>query len=210
MEAQSATIPCIRGVPVVVGDADLARLLGALPVPLFLVDAHAQIRYCNAQAHALTTNGLIARSIRGKLVLDAPQATRVYQLLTASDNGIGNGRSDSVALTAPDGSWWIVQVEPRPRVDAREAGLVILLRPAALDLDGGAALVSELFGLTPAERRALLALLTMRKVRDIAYSFGIEESTMRTHLHHIFAKTATCQRAELIRLVASFAHAAHL
>jgi DNA-binding CsgD family transcriptional regulator len=35
---------------------------------------------------------------------------------------------------------------------------------------------------------------------------GVAEATVKTHLHHLFAKTGTSRRAELVKLVAGFSN----
>ena len=61
----------------------------------------------------------------------------------------------------------------------------------------------ELFRLTGSERRVLLAMASGLCVKEAAGSLGISESTVKTHLKHIFSKTGTSKQTELNRLFMS-------
>jgi DNA-binding CsgD family transcriptional regulator len=63
------------------------------------------------------------------------------------------------------------------------------------------AVLTGLFDLTPAESRFAGALASGQSVRDAAQSIGITESSGRTYLGRIFAKTGTHRQAELVALL---------
>jgi DNA-binding CsgD family transcriptional regulator len=50
----------------------------------------------------------------------------------------------------------------------------------------------------------LLAIVQVGGVAEVAEALGIAESTVKTHLHHLFAKTGTKRQADLVELVASY------
>jgi DNA-binding CsgD family transcriptional regulator len=79
--------------------------------------------------------------------------------------------------------------------------LIINPRDGSTDLDG---LLNSLFSLTPAEIRVTREVGQGGSLKDIAGMLGVMPSTIRTHLHHIFAKTGMRRQADLIRLVAQF------
>jgi DNA-binding CsgD family transcriptional regulator len=54
--------------------------------------------------------------------------------------------------------------------------------------------------LTGGELRVLLALAQGLGGKEAAEMLGISEPTVRTHLQHIFSKTATPRQADLLRL----------
>lgn len=119
------------------------------------------------------------------------------------------------------------QVEPKVRsVPIAETenhdGCVVHLVPLrynALDLFPGGAIViaisiprkttlvpsadilTGLFDLTPAETRFAVALAADRSLREAAQKVGITESSGRTYLARIFAKTGTHRQSELINLL---------
>ncbi|HVI98457.1 MAG TPA: helix-turn-helix transcriptional regulator [Sphingomonas sp.] len=59
------------------------------------------------------------------------------------------------------------------------------------------------FGLTPSEARFALEIVSGGGRRAAARRFGISESTARTHLTSIFAKTGVSRQAELVALLLS-------
>jgi DNA-binding CsgD family transcriptional regulator len=57
------------------------------------------------------------------------------------------------------------------------------------------------FGLSAAETRVAAALLDGESVDRLADRLCISRNTARTHLRHLFAKTATARQADLIRVL---------
>jgi DNA-binding CsgD family transcriptional regulator len=49
------------------------------------------------------------------------------------------------------------------------------------------------------------AIVLIGGVPEAAEELGIAETTVKTHLHRVFAKTGTTRQADLVRLVAGFA-----
>jgi DNA-binding CsgD family transcriptional regulator len=50
----------------------------------------------------------------------------------------------------------------------------------------------------------LLAMTQVGGASEVAETLGIAESTVRTHLLRLFAKTGTKRQADLIKLIASY------
>jgi DNA-binding NarL/FixJ family response regulator len=59
---------------------------------------------------------------------------------------------------------------------------------------------AELYGLTKCELRVLLAMVPGLSVKETAHALGIAETTAKSHLQHIFAKTGTSKGTELLHL----------
>src|SRR5499426_4208024 len=57
------------------------------------------------------------------------------------------------------------------------------------------------FGLTPAEARLALHLVTGETLRSAEAKLSITYETARTHLKNIFNKTGTCRQAELVVVI---------
>jgi DNA-binding CsgD family transcriptional regulator len=57
------------------------------------------------------------------------------------------------------------------------------------------------FGLTPAEARLALHLVTGETLRSAAAKLSISYETARTYLKRIFRKTKTCRQAELVMII---------
>jgi DNA-binding CsgD family transcriptional regulator len=58
--------------------------------------------------------------------------------------------------------------------------------------------------LTPTELRVLLSIVEVGGVPQTAEALGIAETTVKTHLKRLFAKTGTRRQAELVKLTAGF------
>jgi DNA-binding CsgD family transcriptional regulator len=83
------------------------------------------------------------------------------------------------------------------------AGAVVAVFISAPDeaIATGEGLLSSLYGLTPAETRLTGELLKGSSLEEAADQLGISPQTARTHLKHVFAKTATHRQSELLRLL---------
>jgi DNA-binding CsgD family transcriptional regulator len=57
------------------------------------------------------------------------------------------------------------------------------------------------FGLSPAEARLALHLVTGETLRSAAAKLSISYETARTSLKNIFRKTGTCRQAELVVVI---------
>ena len=63
--------------------------------------------------------------------------------------------------------------------------------------------VKAALGLTPAESRVAVLLAEGKTVGQIAAAVGREQSTIRTHVQHIFGKLGITRQVDLVRLVLS-------
>ena len=65
------------------------------------------------------------------------------------------------------------------------------------------AVLTGLFDLTPAEAKFAAALVSGQSVKEASLTVGITESSGRTYLARIFAKTGTHRQTELVTLLAA-------
>jgi DNA-binding CsgD family transcriptional regulator len=63
------------------------------------------------------------------------------------------------------------------------------------------ACLKQRFGLTPAESRLALRLVTGEPLRSSAAALGVGYETARTTLKAIFSKTGTCRQTELVIVI---------
>jgi DNA-binding CsgD family transcriptional regulator len=63
------------------------------------------------------------------------------------------------------------------------------------------AFLKNRFGLTPAEARVVLRLVSGDSLRSAAKALGVQYETVRTHLKSVFQKTGTRRQAELVIVV---------
>ena len=91
----------------------------------------------------------------------------------------------------------------RPQTDLRVwpvAALVLVADPAhRTRIDP--AVAAEALGLTGMESRVAVLLAEDMTVRDVAAAMGRAESTIRSHVKHMFAKHGLSRQADLVRLV---------
>jgi DNA-binding CsgD family transcriptional regulator len=111
---------------------------------------------------------------------------------------------------ARDGERWVAHVLPLTSGARRQAGIAyaavaaVFVRKAALDLACPLATMAELYQLTRAEMRVLIAIVEIGGVPEVAPVLGISETTVKTHLQRVFDKTGTNRQADLVRLIAGF------
>src|SRR4030095_11526980 len=77
---------------------------------------------------------------------------------------------------------------------------------AELDSRSSAGLIDRTFDLTPAELRVLQSSVAVGGVRETPAALGIAETTVKTHLHRVFAKTGVSRQADLVKLAAGFSN----
>jgi DNA-binding CsgD family transcriptional regulator len=86
---------------------------------------------------------------------------------------------------------------------AYKAVAALFVRKVALGTPCGE-LLARNFELTPAELRVLLSVVEVGGVPETAATLGVAETTVKTHLHRVFAKTGTRRQADLVKLAAGF------
>ena len=117
-----------------------------------------------------------------------------------------------IPLPSHDGSYYIAQIIALPsllRNGAEPAGGAVgalLVWKAEVDSQSWAGLIDRTFGLTPAELRVLQSIVDVGGVPETAAALGIAETTVKTHLHRVFAKTGVSRQADLVKLAAGFSN----
>ena len=86
------------------------------------------------------------------------------------------------------------------------AALVVVADPASKTRIDPAVAAAAL-GLTGMESRVAVLLAEGMNVREVAAATGRKESTIRSHVKHMFAKHGLSRQADLVRLVLSLASA---
>ena len=185
-----------------------ADTLNGLAAGIFLVDASRRIVHANIAGHDMLRAEDFLRSISGRLVACDVQADQTLGDILA-DNGSGAiGVKDiALPLTAHDGERHVVHVLPLSSAArtgmAYKAVAALFVRKVALDSPCGE-LIARAFELTPAELRVLLSIVEVGGVPETSAALGIAESTVKTHLHKVFAKTGARRQADLVKLAAGF------
>lgn len=193
--------------------AALADSLDGLASAMFLVDAEGRIAHANAAAHVLADSGSVMRSAFGKLAANESEANQALHNVFAA---VAKGASDigaqgiAVPLGQEGAERWIAHVLPLTSGARKKAGIAysavaaVFARKAALDVPHPLEIIANAFTLTPAEMRVLTAVVQIGGVPEVAPVLGISETTVKSHLQHIFAKTGTARQADLVKLVAGY------
>jgi DNA-binding CsgD family transcriptional regulator len=193
--------------------APIEQLLDGLKAAMFLLDGIGHITHTNASGRDILERRDFLHAEHGRLVAANPKLNRILRdAVAASVLGDGATRSESVALPfiAHDGERFVGHLLPltagrrRKTGAAFEATAVLFVNSTALDASAAADIIKKVFKLTPAELRVMLTVVEFGGVPDTARNLNIAESTVKTHLGRIFAKTDTKRQAELVKLAAAF------
>jgi DNA-binding CsgD family transcriptional regulator/PAS domain-containing protein len=187
--------------------------LDALKAGVFLLDGTGVITHANASAQELVERHDLLRAERGRLVaIDLRMNGLLRQGLAASIAGDGAARSGNMTLhfVAHDGERFVGHLLPLTAGRRRETGrvhdavAVLFVGKAALDTKIAPDIIKDVFRLTAAEMRVMLAIVELGGVSDCAKRLDVAETTVKTHLRRIFTKTDTRRQADLVKLVAAF------
>lgn len=192
--------------------AAFADVLDRLRSAVVFVDRAGRLVHANEPAaHALALReGLVWNEGKPR-PQDARAAAHLESILAMSgSNGAASGpRVLSVTITAAAGELLTVHVITLSRSSRRRpapaaAVAAILVSRGASDIPQRVQSAANLYAFTPAESRVAQALLGGGTVGSLARTLGISEATVKTHLQHIFDKTGTRRRADLVQLIAGF------
>lgn len=191
----------------------LGEAVDGLASGMFLVDATGRMTYANAAGTALLGQGAI-RKLGGRLIADDADANKqLAEVVSAAGDGdtAVDRRGISIALPGSDGEDHVAHVLPLTSGARKVAGekyaavAAIFVHRATLDLPEAPEVIARTFGLTLSELRVMSAIVHIGGVPETAEELGVAETTVKTHLHRVFAKTGTSRQADLVRLVAGFA-----
>src|SRR5262245_18656465 len=194
--------------------AALADSLDTLSAGMFLVDETGRIVHANLAGHLLVSDANVVRAPGGKLgAADRAADQALLDAFTAAGNGdAALGRKGiAVPLKGRDDARYVANVLPLTSGARRKAGVsyaavaTVFIHKAALDLPSPPEAVAKDYGLTPAELRVMFAIVEVGGVPEVAAVLGISETTVKTHLHHVFEKTGASRQADLVKLVAGYA-----
>ena len=193
--------------------ATLADTLNGLSAGVFLVDENDKLIHANASGRAMLDMRNVLHLANGRLAARSVASQKALRdVFTAAGRGdaaVGT-KGISIPLAARDGERYAVHVLPLTSGLRRMAGTrysavaAAFVHKAELKTQSPSELIAKTFDLTPSELRTLLAVVQVGGVAETAEMLGVAESTIKTHLHRLFAKTGTSRQADLVKLVAGF------
>ncbi|HEY7610930.1 MAG TPA: helix-turn-helix transcriptional regulator [Alphaproteobacteria bacterium] len=193
--------------------AALADSLDCLAAAMFLVDSGGRIVHANAAGQVMLREGSVIRTAGGKFAAVHREANRalhdIFMNAASGDAAIGT-RGIAVQIPSSDGTRYVADVLPltsgrrRSAVAAYSAVAAVFVRKAAFEPPHQLDTIASTFKLTPAEMRVSMMIVEIGGVPQIARALGVSETTIKTHLQHIFAKTGTSRQADLVKLIAGY------
>ena len=193
--------------------ATFADVLDRLSAGLLLLDAQGRIVHTNAAADDMLRDGRLLRAIGRRLAGTSVQGERTLRetAILPRTEGMELGREGVVVpLRTCDGERYIARAMPLASAvsggagETAEATTAVFVRRATMDDPSPPDIIAESYKLTPTEVRVLFALVEVGGVPEVAAALGIAETTVKTHLARLFAKTGARRQAELVKVVASF------
>lgn len=187
-------------------EADTFRdTIDGLAAGVFIVDADGRLLHANTNGKKLIgARHAIATGHDETLRLDR---TSMRELLPQGNKPAPR----SVYIESSDGERMVGHVLPLTGGARQFAGMggdaaaALFVQPADFDPPSIPEGLAQAFDLTPGELRVALATVRQEGVADVAETLGIAETTVKTHLQRIFAKTDTKRQADIVKLVAGFA-----
>jgi DNA-binding CsgD family transcriptional regulator len=191
--------------------ATLADTLDELAAGLFLVDKTGRIVHANVTGKTMLNQSAVVRSAGGRLAANASGTDQMLRnILAVADGGDAAVGAKGIPLEAPGGERYVAHVLPLAAGARRSAGVAyaavaaIFVHRVAVEVAPASDLLLKAYNLTAMELAVLLRVVQLGGGPVVAQDLGISETTVRTHLKHVFQKTGTHRQADLVKLVAGF------
>lgn len=192
---------------------DALAALDAMPLGIVLTDGDGRLRQANRTAREIAARG-DGLLFSGNYVAAHRRAdtARLLEAVEGAVRGALNGRTrpgEAISVVRRNGDPAYPVVVSVVWGNQQKLGLGHLDRPlAALFVtdpdrpqEAPAELLQRLFGLTAAEAALAERLAGGQALPDAAAALGVSHNTARTHLRHIFDKTATARQGELVKKI---------
>jgi DNA-binding NarL/FixJ family response regulator len=190
---------------------DHCDALNAFVHAILIVDRNARVAFANRAAEALLAAGdAIQAGPRGIVTQSVSSTHQLHALISKATRDDAYQRAGGAMLLdrPPPARALQVLVSPlgprvrQPGVDTHRPAAMLLIIGSEQSQRGPEAQLVALFGLTPAEARVACEVTRGRDPKYVADALCVMPSTVRTHLHHVFAKTGTRRQSDLMRLIA--------
>jgi DNA-binding CsgD family transcriptional regulator len=180
------------------------------PHPCLLIDAEGRVVHGNRSAavHLVPSIGLCIEG--GALVAALPlDRLALRQAIRDVASSAARGAADStraVTLSVPGGDHpAVVSVHAAGRVFDAESGdvaelVLVTARNPGLAHDLETCSFVKQFGLSPAQSRVGVMIITGHSLAETARKLHVSDNTVRSHLKQIFQKTNTHGQMELVHL----------
>jgi DNA-binding CsgD family transcriptional regulator/PAS domain-containing protein len=175
----------------------LADTLDCLNAGVFLIDRDGQFVHANARGSDMLAQGVLPGAL-----------FEVLARTTAGDKAMGDN-GFAMPLESPKGDRYVAHLLPLASAARRLSGsysavAAVFIQKGAPASPGLVPVIARHYRLTPTETRVLVTILQVGSVLEAAIALGIAETTVKTHLSHVFTKTQTSGQGDLVKLVAGF------
>ena len=189
-----------------------ADILNGLSAAIFLIDASCRIVHANNAGHDMVGAGEILRAVNGQLVARDAQINQTLRKAFAGHGRIATEAACiALPMIGPDGERYVAHLLPLTAAARGATGAAyksvaaLFVRKVAMEM-AGSEIIARSFELTPAELRVMLSIVDVGGVPETAAALGVAESTVKTHLHRVFAKTGANRQADLVKIAAGFSN----
>lgn len=188
-------------------------VLDSLSIPIVLVSADCAIIYANTSGKAMLEKGVVLASRHGQLTTPVPglqHAIGNTMRRLAEDETDIPGNGIGLSVRGQDDSAHTLHLLPLGQGALRaklagDAAAAIFISNTSTDQTLALDVLQSMFKLTDAELGVFERIYAGKSTRAIAAELDVASSTVRTHVLHLFQKTATHSRADLVRLAHALA-----
>ncbi len=172
------------------------RVLDALAVAVFIVSTGGHVRFANARAEALLSDGKLVRKSNGRLAALRPDITGnaldlAIERGISGDAGVGLA-GIGVPLVSTDGTRAAAYVLPISGGDLRgqmgEGYACVFIAQRGEQQPMAIEILRTVYDLTPMEAKIAYATSLGDSPETIGQSHGTATDTIRSHLKHIYLK----------------------
>ncbi|HVY19733.1 MAG TPA: helix-turn-helix transcriptional regulator [Bauldia sp.] len=194
--------------------AAFADTIDGLAAAVFLVETDGRMVHANARGEAMLAAGDMFHLADGVLTaLDAKaQRSLAESFAAAADGDVAlEARGIATPVRSGAGDRYAAHVLPmtagrrRDVQGARGATAALFVRKIDMEFPAAVRSIAEIYRLSVAETRTLHVILDVGRVGPTSILLHLSESTVKTHLRHIFQKTGARSQVDLVKLAAGLA-----
>jgi DNA-binding CsgD family transcriptional regulator len=180
------------------------RALDRLSVGVIFVDCESRVMEMTRAAERIVAAdpGLIVHE-RRLSARRAFEAAKLNGLIAAAANEKHDAIAGRMVVARGDGAascvLTVVPVDTRMTVSGRATAMILLVDPGAQS--PSESILSEIYGLSPAESRLAGALMKGRTLDSVAAESGVRITTLRTQLSSVLRKVGVRRQADLVRVL---------
>lgn len=193
----------------------LVDTVDSVSAAVYLVDENSRIVHANRTGLDLLAKNDFLRGPGGALQVQNAVIDRILRNVLAAgamqNDLAAAAKGASLGLRDRDGGEYVAHVlllnsgQRRKAVSNHSAVAAVFVQKAVMN-PSLPELIAKQHRLTRAELGVIFAIIEVGGVPEVASVLGLAETTIKTHLRNIYAKTGTKRQADLVKFVAKFAN----